>query len=117
MATRSRKRAPALFEVIRETGGAAERRPLFRFPKLSLSRPATTAPGFAVVDAAPAMADLAPAPRVEMPEIRPSLADPTIGRGSMMSSHGSSSGSRRRRSSGMQFGYDADRQEVTLRMR
>jgi hypothetical protein len=119
MANRARKRAPALFEVIRATSGASERRPLFRFPKLSLRRPSLAAPGFSVVDAAPPMADVAPAaPRMELPEIRPSLADPTIGRGpESMSASSSSSSPRRRRSSGMQFGFDKDRQEVTLRMR
>ena len=42
MAMRNRKLAPALFEVIRTTGDggtavAEERRPLFRFPRLSFS--------------------------------------------------------------------------------
>jgi hypothetical protein len=113
MAMRNRKRAPALFEVIRATGGGTavveERRPLFHFPRLSFGR-RLTSPGFGVVDAAPPVADIAP---IESHDIRPSIADPTLGRGPVMSS----SSGRRRRSSGVHFGYDADRQEVTLRMR
>src|SRR3954469_15212317 len=64
MAMRHRKRAPALFEVIRSTGGGTaavieERRPLFRFPRLSFGR-RLTSPGFGVVDAAPPVAEFAP---------------------------------------------------------
>jgi hypothetical protein len=115
MAMRHRKRAPALFEVIRSTGGGTaavvveDRRPLFRFPRLSFGR-RLTSPGFGVVDAAPPVAEFA---QSDAYDIRPSLADPTLGRGSMVSP----SAVHRRRSSGVHFGYDADRQEVTLRMR